>query len=67
VRWREGTATQGHTLVHFSAQLKRLLWDRGCMQGLFGGCSGGVTKHKGVFSVYFVSETAQVELQSGRV
>ena len=28
---------QGPTLVHFSAQLKRSLWDRKCIQGLFGG------------------------------
>ena len=23
---------QGHTLVHFSAQLKRILWDRGAIR-----------------------------------
>ena len=28
---------QGLTLVHFSAQLKRILWDRGALRG----CSGG--------------------------
>ena len=27
---------QGLTLVHFSAQLKRFLWDRGCLQGCLG-------------------------------
>ena len=32
---------QGLTLVLLSAQLKRILWDRGCMQGLFWGCLGG--------------------------
>ena len=31
------------------------------------GCLGGVKEHYGVFRVYFVSETAQVELKSGRV
>ena len=29
--------------------------------------SGGIKKYQGVFRVYFVSETAQVELTSGRV
>ena len=28
---------QGLTFVHCSAQRKRCLWDRGCMQGLFKG------------------------------
>jgi len=23
-------SSQGHTLVHFSAQLERFVWDRGC-------------------------------------
>ena len=58
---------QGPTLVHLSAQQKRFLWDRGCIQGLFRGCSGGIKGHCGVCRVYFVSETAQVELNSGRV
>ena len=29
--------------------------------------SGGIEEDRGVFSVYFVSEMAQVELRSGRV
>jgi len=29
---------QGLTLVHFSAQHKRIVWDRGCIQVLFRGC-----------------------------
>ena len=29
--------------------------------------SGVITEHQGVFKVYYVSETAQVELGSGRV
>jgi hypothetical protein len=33
---------QGLTLVHFSAQRKRIRWDRGCVQGLFRGCLVGV-------------------------
>jgi len=28
----------GLTLVHFSAQLKRFVWDRGCAQGLCSPC-----------------------------
>jgi hypothetical protein len=59
--------TQELTLVHSSAQLKRLLCDRGCIEGLFMGCSAGVTGNYGVFRVYFVSVLAQVELKSGRV
>jgi len=31
---------QGLTLVHFSAQPKRCLWDRGGVQGLFEGRLG---------------------------
>ena len=61
---------QGLTLVHFSAQRKRILWDRGAIRGCLGGfqeLSGGVKEYQGVFRVYFVSETAQVELRSGRV
>ena len=29
---------QGLTLVHFSAQLQRFVWDRGCPQGLCSPC-----------------------------
>ena len=60
------TRHQGLTLVHFSAQLKRFLWDRGCIYGLLWGvlrCWG----YQRVFWVYLVSETAQVELRSGGV
>jgi hypothetical protein len=89
-------AGQGLTLVHFSAQRKRFLWNKGairgyqgvvqgvleviflaefkrfllnsgCNQGLSMGCSGSTVGYYGVFRVYFVSETAQVELNSGRV
>jgi hypothetical protein len=28
---------QGLALVHFSAQLERFLWDRGCVEGLYRG------------------------------
>ena len=61
------TYEQGLTLVHFSAQLERFLWDKGCMQGLFRWCVGGFRGYEGVLRVYFVSENAQVELKSGRV
>jgi len=30
-------AHQGLTLVHFLAQRKRILWDRGAIRGCFGG------------------------------
>ena len=35
-------AGQGLTLVHFSAERKRVLWDRKCAEGLFRGCLGVV-------------------------
>ena len=31
------TRQQGLTLVHFSAQLKRILWDRGAFRDCIGG------------------------------
>jgi hypothetical protein len=58
---------QGLTLVHFLAQRKRFLWNRGCLSGLIMGCAGGMRGYYAVFRVYFVSETAQVALKSGRV
>ena len=33
---------QGFTLVHFSAQLERFVWDRGCAQGFCSPCQGGL-------------------------
>jgi len=46
---------QGLTLLHFSAQRKRYLWDRGCIEGLFrvyfagvSVVSGGVRGYWGV-------------------
>ena len=33
---------QGLTLVHFSAQLKRFLWDKGCLGGVQGEFMAGV-------------------------
>jgi hypothetical protein len=33
---------QGLTLVHFPAQLKHFLWDRGCIEEVFMGCLAGV-------------------------
>ena len=64
------TPLQGLTLVHFSARLKRILRHRGAFGGCFGDVeevSGGIKEYQRVFGVYLVSETAQVELKSGRV
>jgi len=58
---------QGPTLVHFSAQLRRIVWDRGSMKGLSRDCLGGLREYYGVCRMCFVSDTAQVELKSGRV
>jgi len=41
-------AGQGLTLVHFSAQLKRFMWDGGCIQGSRRGRLGGVRGYHGV-------------------
>jgi len=68
---RPGTdANQGLTLVHFSAQLMRILSDRGAFRDCLGGIQGvsrGIKEYQGMFRVYYVSESAQVELRSGRV
>jgi len=37
------SSSQGLTLVHFSAQRKRFLWDRVCSEEPYRGCVGGVT------------------------
>jgi len=62
---------QGLALVQFSVQrIKRFEWDRGCIEGVFRGCLGGVRGCQwcqAVSRVYFRSETAHVELESGRV
>ena len=63
----QGVTHHAGAYTRISAERKRLLWDRGCIQGLFRGCLGCVKGHYVVFRVYFVSETAQVELKSGRV
>jgi len=38
---------QGLTPVHFSAQLERYLWDRGCVLGLIRGRLGGLGRDRG--------------------
>ena len=48
---------------HFSANVSAFCG----IGGAFRVRSGGVQDYEGVFRVYFVSETAQVELKSGRV
>jgi len=63
-------ADQGLTLVHFSAQRKRILCDRGAFKDHVGGVqevSRDIKDYHGVSRVYFVSETAQVELRCGLV
>jgi hypothetical protein len=59
-----GALLAGLTLVHFSAQLERLLWDRGCAWGLCSPCERGI---RGCIGWFCVSGTAQAELRSGRV
>jgi len=61
------SSTKGLTHIQFSAQRKRFLWGRGSIQGLFRGYYGGVRGCYGLLRRYFESETAQVELKSGRV
>ena len=66
----DAASGQRLTLVHFSAQLEQILWDRGAFRGSSGGVwevSGDMKEHQGVSMVYFVSETAQVELKGERV
>ena len=41
------------TLVHFSAQLERFVWDRVCAQGLCSPCKGGCRGCSGCFRVLF--------------
>jgi len=55
------------TLVHFSAQRERFLWDRGCNEGFFRGCLAGILSRYGAFKMSFVSGMAQVELKCGQV
>jgi len=42
---------QGVSLVHFSAQRKRFLWDWGCVAGLIRGHSAGHGGYDGVFMI----------------
>ena len=65
-RRRVRSAAQGLTLVHFSAQRKRFCGIGVAFMGCFGGCAGDVMGYEGLFKVYSVSETAQLELKSGR-
>jgi len=66
-----GAIDQGLTLVHVSALLERILLDRGAFRGCLGGVQEvtcqGVLRCIRRFRVYFVSETAQVELRRGHV
>jgi len=58
---------RGLTLVHFSAQLERFVWDRGCAWGLCSPCTGGVKGCLGCVGCFLESDTAQVEPRSERV
>ena len=49
-----GTPGQGFTLVHYSDQHKRSLWDRGCMHRLLEGCSRGHMLYQRVSRLCFV-------------
>ena len=65
-----GPARQGLTLLHFSAQLERFVWNRGVRMGWCSSCEGGVWGLWGCLGCVgclLVSDTAQVELRSGRV
>ena len=55
---------QGLTLVHFSAQLERFLWDRGCAYGSCSPRQVGVRGCLKCVGCYFVSDMAQVQLKS---
>jgi len=52
VRDELSAAVQGLTLVHHSAQRKRLQWDMWCIHGMLRGCLGGVRRYEGVFRVH---------------
>jgi hypothetical protein len=58
---------RGFTLVHFSAQRKRFLRARGCVQGLFRGCHAALGVVRGCLGWTVAAETAEVEQRSGRV
>ena len=62
--YRELAEEQGRTLVHVSAQRKRFLWDRGCIQGLCSGCLGGV---RGYLGCILDQRRLSLSRQSGRV
>jgi hypothetical protein len=57
----------GLTPVHFSAQLERFVWERGCAQGLCSPLQGGARGCFGCGGCFLVTDKAQVELRSGRV
>jgi len=48
-RHRPGAAAQGLTLLHLSAQRKRLMWDKEGSKGIYGGAGGGVQAFRGCF------------------
>ena len=71
VAWVRSTAAastsggdHGLTLVHFSAQLERFVWDRGCASGLCSPCQGGVWGYLICLGCFCLSDTAKIELKS---
>ena len=73
ISWRTAapTASQGLTLVHFSARRKRFVWDRGCIKGLFRGYFRGVLGMLGTISVclgcVLFQKRLRLSQKSGRV
>jgi len=61
---RRPPSLQGLTVVHFSAQLERFVWDWGCA---YRGCVARVRGCLGCVGCFLVTDTAEVELRSGRV
>jgi len=59
----EGRSSHSST---FRLNVSAFLWDRGCIWGIFRGGLGGVRGYQGVYMMNFVSETAQVEMESER-
>ena len=56
----------------FRLNLSALVWDRGVLRDCAGGAQGCKGIYRGImwytlYRVHFVSETAQVDLKSGRV
>jgi len=62
-----GSSWQGLKLVHLPAQRERFLWDKGCAWGVYMVFMAAVEGFFKGLGMLCVSDTAQVELRSGRV